>query len=205
MNKIKPKLNVLFGLIVAAIAIWAIANELRAYNYRVGGIAFVLHPLAIPAQLNLPWFSVRPLGIMFLLLIASYFLGSCISRRSLIVRGHQFRFPSLSLALAQIAVSSLDWSLAAAVVYSLLPTTTLLYSQFLGIYLLAMTAGVISNVPGGLGVFESVIVLILAPQVSAAAVLGSLLVYRAVYYLLPLTVAIVFVGLYEVRMRFQHS
>jgi uncharacterized membrane protein YbhN (UPF0104 family) len=33
----------------------------------------------------------------------------------------------------------------------------------------------------------------------------SLLVYRAVYYLLPLAVAIVLFGVYEVRMRFQHS
>ena len=51
------------------------------------------------------------------------------------------------------------------------------FLDFLGIYLLAMFAGVISNVPGGLGVFETVILLILSDKVSAAAVLGSLLAY----------------------------
>lgn len=64
-----------------------------------------------------------------------------------------------------------------------------------------MTAGVVSNVPGGLGVFETVILLLLAPQVPAVSVLGALLAYRAVYYFLPLMVAIVLLGFYEIYQR----
>ena len=112
------------------------------------------------------------------------------------------QLPSLQLSLAQILVSSLDWSLAAAVLYTLLPASTpLSYSGFLEIYLLAMSAGVLSNVPGGLGVFETVVLLLLSPQVPAAAVLGSLLAYRGVYYFLPLALATGLLGIYEVHQR----
>lgn len=170
--------------------------------FAVGGLVFCLHPVVIPTKLNLPFLSVRPIGIIFLLAIAVYLLGSIFIKQALNIRGHNFRFPSLQIAIAQVAVSSLDWSLAAAVLYTLLPINTVLtYPSFLSIYLLAMTAGVVSNVPGGLGVFESVVLLLLSPQVPAATVLGSLLAYRVVYYLLPLGVATGLLGMYELNQR----
>lgn len=170
--------------------------------FAVSGMMFLLNPLVIPPQLHLPFISVRPLGIVFLLLVAAYLLGSIVSKQPLKIREHEFRFPSLQIALAQIVVSSWDWILTGAVLYTLLPPNTQLsYLSFLGIYLLAMTGGVVSNVPSGLGVFESIILLLLAPQVPATAVLGSLLAYRAVYYLLPLGVATGLLGLYEIRAR----
>lgn len=170
--------------------------------FAVSGMMFLLNPLVIPPQLHLPFISVRPLGIVFLLLVAAYLLGSIVSKQPLKIREHEFRFPSLQIALAQIVLSSLDWILTGAVLYTLLPPNTpLSYLSFLGIYLLAMTGGVVSNVPSGLGVFESIILLLLAPQVPAAAVLGSLLAYRAVYYLLPLAVATTLLGVYEIRAR----
>ncbi|HEY9599872.1 MAG TPA: hypothetical protein V6D33_19595 [Cyanophyceae cyanobacterium] len=169
----------------------------------VSGVMFLLNPLTIPTQLNLPFSSVRFLGMIFMLVVAVYLLGSLLSRKSLKIRQQKFRFPSFTLALAQIGVSSLDWILAAAVLYVLLPANTLLsYSNFLGIYLLAMTAGVISNVPGGLGVFETVILLLLKGKATTTAVLASLLAYRGVYYLLPLAVATGLLGFYEIRQRF---
>jgi hypothetical protein len=64
-----------------------------------------------------------------------------------------------------------------------------------------MFAGVVSNVPGGLGVFETIILLILSSKVSAAAILGSMLAYRGIYYFLPLLVASGLLGIYEIRFR----
>lgn len=169
--------------------------------FAVSGIIFLLHPLVIPTQLKLP-LSVRPLGIIFLLLVVAYLLGSLVSRQPLKFRGQEFRFPSLNIALAQLAISCLDWIVTAAVLYVLLPPQTpVSYLSFLGMFLLAMTGGVVSNVPGGLGVFESVILLLLSPQVPAIKVLGTLLAFRGVYYLLPLGVATGLLGLYEVRTR----
>ncbi len=170
--------------------------------FAVAGLLFLINPLKIPTQLHLPFATVRPIGVIFLLLVAVYLLGSIFIKQPLIIRGHEFRFPSFTISLAQIAISSFDWILAAAVLYALLSSNiSLSYLDFLGIYLLAMFAGVVSNVPGGLGVFETIILLILSSKVSAAAVLGSMLAYRGVYYFLPLLVAAGLLGLYEIRFR----
>lgn len=170
--------------------------------FAVSGVMFLANPLVIPAQLKLPFVSVRPLGIIFLLLVAAYVVGSLISKKPLKIRGHEFRFPSLKISLAQIVISILDWIVAGAVLYVLLPSTaSLSYLGFLGIFLLAMTAGIVSNVPGGLGVFETVILLLLSSKIPAATVLGTLLAYRGVYYFLPLGVATGLMGFYELRAR----
>ncbi|HEY9610978.1 lysylphosphatidylglycerol synthase domain-containing protein [Allocoleopsis sp.] len=172
--------------------------------FAVSGVMFLFYPLEIPTQLHLPFISVRPIGLIFLLVVAGYLVGSLFARKPLNIRGHEFRFPSLQIALAQVAISGLDWICATAVLYILLPATTALsYPGFLGLYLLAMTAGVVSNVPGGLGVFESIILLLLSSKVSVTAVLGSLLVYRGIYYLLPLVVATGLLGLYEILSRWK--
>ncbi|MEH2458697.1 lysylphosphatidylglycerol synthase domain-containing protein [Nostoc sp.] len=170
--------------------------------FAVAGYLFLVNPLKIPTQLHLPFATARPIGVIFLVLVAIYLLGSIFIKQPLIIRGQEFRFPSFKISLAQIAISSFDWILAAAVLYAVLPTNiSLSYLDFLGIYLLAMFAGVVSNVPGGLGVFETIILLILSSKVSGAAILSSLLAYRGVYYFLPLLVAAGLLGLYEIRFR----
>ncbi|MEH1930959.1 lysylphosphatidylglycerol synthase domain-containing protein [Nostoc sp.] len=170
--------------------------------FAVAGLLFLINPLKIPTQLHLPFATVRPIGMIFLLLVATYLLGSIFIQQPLIIQGQEFRFPSFKISLAQIAISSFDWILAAAVLYVVLPTNiSLSYLDFLGIYLLAMFAGVVSNVPGGLGVFETIILLILSDKVSAAAVLGSMLVYRGIYYFLPLLLAAGLLGIYEIKFR----
>ncbi|MFN6464047.1 MAG: lysylphosphatidylglycerol synthase domain-containing protein [Nostoc sp. DedVER02] len=168
--------------------------------FAVAGCLFLINPLKIPTQLHLPFSTVRPIGVIFLLLVAGYLLGSIFIKQPLIIHGEEFRFPDFKISLIQIAISSLDWILAAAVLYAVLPSNiSLSYLDFLGIYLLAMFAGVVSNVPGGLGVFETIILLILSSKVSAAAILGSMLAYRGIYYFLPLLVASGLLGLYEIR------
>ncbi|MEH1899891.1 MAG: lysylphosphatidylglycerol synthase domain-containing protein [Nostoc sp.] len=170
--------------------------------FAVAGCLFIINPLKIPTQLHLPFATVRPIGVIFLLLVAAYLLGSIFIKQPLIIRGQEFQFPTFKISLAQIAISSFDWILAAAVLYAVLPSnTSLSYLDFLGIYLLAMFAGVVSNVPGGLGVFETVMLLLLSSKLSGAAVLGSLLAYRGLYYFLPLLLAAGWLGIYEIKFR----
>ncbi|WP_445635822.1 lysylphosphatidylglycerol synthase domain-containing protein [Nostoc sp. DSM 114161] len=170
--------------------------------FATAGLIFFTNPLTIPTQLHLPFTTVRPIGIFFLLLIAIYLLGSILIKQPLIIRQHEFRFPSLPISLAQIVISSLDWILAAAILYVILTNnTSLSYLDFLGIYLLAMFAGVVSNIPGGLGVFETVILLFLSSKILPVTILGSLLAYRGVYYFFPLLLAAGLLGMYEIKLR----
>lgn len=201
-SAIRYRFYTYWGVPVLAIAqVIAFANfTFWLGMFTVAGLIFLLHPLAIPTQLHLPVTTVRPIGIIFLLLMAIYLFSSLLIKRTLTIHSHTFRFPKLAIALLQIAVSSLDWMLAAAVLYAILSSNTnLAYIEFLGIYLLAMFAAVVSNIPGGLGVFETVILLLLSAKTSAAAILGSLLAYRAIYYLLPLLLAATLLGYFEIR------
>lgn len=170
--------------------------------FAVGGIVFLLAPVAIPALLHLPFNSVQPLGWIFLVIVVGYLLWNLLSQKALQI-GH-FVFPHLPmpLALAQVSIASVDWMLAAAVLYALLPSAVPLpYAGFFGIYLLGQIAGVISNVPGGLGVFETVIFLLLSPSIPSSKVFGALIAYRGIYYLAPLCIAVMLLGLYELKQR----
>jgi uncharacterized protein (TIRG00374 family) len=86
--------------------------------------------------------------------------------------------------------------------FVLLPQTQgLAFPAVLGFFLLAQIAGMVSQIPGGLGVYETVMILLLKPFLPASTVLSSLLAYRAIYYLIPLILATVLQGTYEALQR----
>lgn len=164
----------------------------------LGGVVFSLEPVAVPQALHLPLLTMRPVGIAFLAVVAAYLALTLTVRRPLKLRSWELRLPAPGFVPLQVGVGLLDWSLAAATLFVLLPAASgLSFPAFIGIYALALIAGVVSQVPGGLGVFETVFILLLAPRLPASAVLGALLAYRGVYYLLPLGVAIVLLSVQE--------
>ena len=169
--------------------------------FAVGGTVFTLTPLEIPKQLNLPFLSVRPVGFIFLAIIIAYLLWSSLNKNPLKIKNWVLPHLPFKLSLAQIALTSLDWTFAAAVLYVLLPVSKVSFFSFFGIYLLAQLAGIISNVPGGLGVFETILILLLSESISADRLLGALLAYRGIYYFLPLVVSILMLGWYEFQQR----
>jgi uncharacterized membrane protein YbhN (UPF0104 family) len=68
---------------------------------------------------------------------------------------------------------------------------------FLGIFLIAQLAGIISQIPAGLGVFDAVIIIFLTRYFPAYSILASLIVYRAIYYIIPLVPAIAMLAILE--------
>ena len=155
----------------------------------VGGGVFVFSSLSLSEVSGLAFISVHALGWIFLAMVFSYLLVLKVRKAPLRLRSWTFSLPSLPLGGAQLVIGTLDWILAGSVLYVLIPpSSTVTFVQFLGVYLLAQIVALISHVPGGLGVFESVILLFL-PGIHAAALLGSLLLYRGIYYLLPLALA----------------
>ncbi len=165
----------------------------------LGGFFFIVAPPQVPAGVHLPLGSVRLLGIVMLLPAAAYFLWIARRREPVRIRQWELELPKPSLFLAQVAVSSVDWILAAIVLYILLPDALpLTFPRFLGIFLLAQVAGVLSNVPGGLGVFEAITLVFLAPYFSAGQILGALVAFRAIYYLFPLIVATLLLATHEI-------
>lgn len=160
----------------------------------ISGIVAVLDPLTLPSVIKLPFSSIHPLGYIFLLLVIVYFIISVTVKHSVTIAGDEVAFPKPIISLGTIIIAGLDWGLAALVLYLLLPPTiTMSYIGFFGVYIVALTAGLISTVPGGLGVFETVMLYLRPESITAPQMLGGLIAYRFVYYILPLIVAVVLI------------
>jgi phosphatidylglycerol lysyltransferase len=126
------------------------------------------------------------LGGLLLCAVAAYALWACLARGTLEIRGWALRAPGAAIALPQLLLSVLDLTLSSAVLWWLLPPSAHVpFVTFVGVYAAAVIVGIVSHVPGGVGVFEAVILYTL-PNVPADALMGSLLAYRAVYYVVPL-------------------
>jgi phosphatidylglycerol lysyltransferase len=167
-----------------------------------GGLALALDPIALPGAWHPLIATSRPLGILFLAVLGCYALSTLRRERRVRLRGFEVELPGLRTTLAQLAVSSVDWVLAAAVFHVLLPEAPgLSFQRLLGIFLLAQVAGLVSHVPAGLGVFETVMVLLLAPWLPGDVVLGTALAYRIAYYLIPMGLAVALFAGWEVLER----
>ena len=164
----------------------------------LSGIAFLSEPLALPQSLHLPFTSAHPLGTVLLLLPLGYLLLTLFFHKAIEIKRWRFSMPSLPLATGQLLIAAIDWFMAGAVLYALLPhPAAISWSHFLAIYLLAQLGGLVSQVPGGLGIFESIVLALAPPTLAAPQLLGALIVYRGIYYLLPLMVAIAVLGIEE--------
>jgi phosphatidylglycerol lysyltransferase len=168
----------------------------------LSGIIFLIEPVAVPSMLHLPFGSLRPLGVAFLVPACGYLSLCAFRKRPLMIMGWEFSLPPVGLSISQIAVSSFDYALAGGVLFALLSSWGhISYLGFLPIFLLAQIAGSLSQIPGGLGVFETLILTLLSPALPASSLLASLLAYRAIYYLLPLGIATASLGAHEVFLR----
>ena len=165
----------------------------------LAGLVYTVNRFAFPALRHLPVGTLRPMGGAFLLLVCAYLAVSAGSRGKLRIRGLELSAPPPFLACLQILLSVTDWLLVSLIAYILLPPGIVSFPVFLGAFLLAQMAGLISYVPGGIGVLEAVLVLLLTPPLGVPQLLGALLVFRMVYYVLPLTLAVGALVLYEVR------
>lgn len=120
--------------------------------------------------------------------------------RPLAVGRFTVRMPSPRIAAAQVAVGAVDVGLMAGVLHVLLAGHGVRPGETLVAVLLATVAGNLSLVPGGLGVFESVVVVLFGVRVPPAALAAALLAYRAIYYVAPLGVAVLLLGARTGRM-----
>ncbi|MHB8766833.1 MAG: phosphatidylglycerol lysyltransferase domain-containing protein, partial [Deferrisomatales bacterium] len=168
----------------------------------LGGAALVAEPRALPAGLGLAPGAARVLGAACLAAVGGYLAWSARGGRSLTLGGWRLAAPRPPLALSQVGLAVADWATVAAILFVLLPPLPGLgFPRFLGAFVLAQLAGLASTVPGGLGVFEGAMVLLLEPFAPAPALLGPLAAFRVVYYLLPLGAAVSLLGLYEGVLR----
>lgn len=111
--------------------------------------------------------------------------------------GLSLKLPSGGLTRMQYLLGVVDVGAAAGILYLFLPSGIgMSYVEFLPLYVLCIFAALASNVPAGLGVFESVL-LVMLPHVPPSQLLGAMLLYRCVYEVVPLAWAVFGLALAE--------
>jgi phosphatidylglycerol lysyltransferase len=166
----------------------------------LGGWSLALHPL--PGLGELPGGRWLPaLGWALLGTSALYAIGAAVRRTPVRVGGFALHPPGVPLIAGQFAVSIADWALGSSIFFALLPRGDLGFPEFLAAYLAAQVLGQISHVPGGAGVFEGTMVVLLRGTLTAEEIVSSLVLYRIVYYVLPLAGALLVLVGDEIRQR----
>lgn len=168
----------------------------------LAGTALAVAPANAAGVVSLPLWTIRAMGLAVLAVPLGYLTATWLRREPIQVLGWSIQPPPFPLAAIQVGVGCLDWTIAASVLYTLLPAGAHVpFGTFVAVYVIAHAAGVLSHVPGGLGVFESVVVLAFRGQLEAPVLLGSLVVYRVVFHLVPFLTAATLLTVYEGRER----
>ncbi|AMO25377.1 membrane protein [Ramlibacter tataouinensis] len=170
----------------------------------LGGLLFLFHPLQLPPSWHMGNYGLQWAGAA-LLLVACGYAFACLRFGDHVWdwRGHEVYLPPWRVALVQLAVSCTNWSLMAGVVWFLLGRQ-IHYADVLTVLLIGAIAGVVTHVPAGLGVLEFVFVTLLSHLVSEGRLIGALLGYRAIYYIVPLVVAALLYLYMEVHGKDKH-
>lgn len=134
--------------------------------------------------------GINLLFIFCLVTLLSYFATSLFFHKKSIRIGQiKFQIPSTKMALSQTILGITDSILAGLVLYfCLTPFVDIPFFVFMGLFAIAQTTGVFSQIPGGIGIFETVFLIALPDTVDKANIFGALLAYRVIYYVLPLIV-----------------
>lgn len=170
----------------------------------LGGLSLVFSPLARSWDAPIAALATG-IGIALLAVSVAYVVTAAVRRRPLYVKGFRLPLPSARLATLQLLLSSMDWMLAGAVLYVLLPRGAAPFAVVLGAFLAAQILGLAAHVPGGVGVFEGTIVLLLKPYMTSVQLAPALVAYRVVYYVVPLSIALVVLAAGELRDRRRHA
>lgn len=167
----------------------------------LAGAVVMIEPFRLAAVTGLsPWIW-RAGAATALILVIAYVVWGGFFHRPFRWRGRELVLPDAGATLIQIFFGVADLLAVAAALYVLLPPELGLgYLEVLAVFMASIVVGLMSHVPGSLGVFESAVVLLLQPtEAQTLPLIGSLLAFRGVYYLLPLCCGVVVLTLTELR------
>ncbi len=164
----------------------------------LGGVVLIYEPELV--RYLAPWMSlgvVRLIGVGLIAFCLLYTLGAWLKLKPLVVRSFRLEYPGLSVVWRQWLAGPLELIGAAGIIYFALPAG--LRPDFmvvLGAFLLSFSAGLLFQVPGGIGVMEAVFLKVM-PGIPAGDVFAALLVWRLLYLLVPLALSLPVVLFFE--------
>ena len=191
-----------WGLNIVDIAKIAFVTGLTFWlgNAFVLGAGMVYAPAAASAVNQLPPWVNRTIGVAGLMIIVGYLLWLTPRRRLIGRSSWQIALPNPRSTLLQIGIGIWDLGAGTIAVYALLPAYPAVdFSAVLVVFVTAILLGFVSHAPGSLGVIEATM-LVGLPQFPKEELLASLLIFRFLYFILPLSFAAVLLGMRELRL-----
>jgi uncharacterized membrane protein YbhN (UPF0104 family) len=168
---------------------------LSGTNFILGGALLsscilLIAPRSVPLfGHDITTFGLRTIGAVLLGCILLYILLAG-RRTQASLFGWQIPLPGSLLACLQLLVSCADTTIAGGILFAILPATHgLSLPHVLAIYLAAFAGGLFSGLPGGLGVFDTLLLLGLSPYMDPATAIGAILLFRVIYFLVPASAA----------------
>ena len=153
------------------------------------GVLLLVDPLSVPLPFYLAVVLLRVTGGV-LLLVPVFYIAAARRFGTITILKRRITLPGWRVAIWQILVSCLDICIACAILYQVLPGGLGFgYPYTLSLYVGAYVAGALSGLPGGVGVFDSVLLLGLSSYISADSALGAILLFRILFFLVPACLA----------------
>ena len=169
--------------------------------FAVAGVLVLINADALALAISVPTSSAYLIGAGAALAGSIYLFWSLAKRPTIRMKGVSLPPPGIGIVLTQFTAAVIEWMFAAGALYFLLPSHEVLdYWHFIGIFVIAYISGMLSQVPGGLGVFEAVLLLLLPKEIPKETVIAAAVTYRAIYYLLPLLVAALLMASAEITI-----
>jgi phosphatidylglycerol lysyltransferase len=160
-------------------------------NFVIAAAAVLVYPELIANFTGLPATTLHAIGVVGFVAFGAVVAATFLRRAPLRLGRLEVPLPSPGLAITQIVLTLTDIVLAGACLYLLLDSPEVPFLGFLVVYTLATVAGMVSHVPGGIGVFEGILLVTFRSLILTESLAAALLVYRAIYNLLPLAIATV--------------
>ena len=186
-----------WGLTILDVAKIAFVTGLTFWlgNAFVLGCGMSYAPAAASAINQLPEWINRGIGLLSLTVLVGYLLWLMPRPRIVGPSPLQIALPNVRMTLVQIGIGALDLGASATAMYILLPEHPGIdLINLLVIFVTALLLGFFSHAPGSLGVIEATM-LVGLPQFQKEELLASLLMFRVLYFLLPVSLAIALLGL----------
>ncbi len=168
-------------------------------------LGFILSPGHLLASISSPlvnWgLMIFSAGwLLFYLWICAYY------KKPIVIKEVEFDAPSVPMAIAQMIIGSADILMASLVLYFVMESyVDIPFLTFIGAYIIAQVLGVYSQVPGGLGVFELVFTNLMPEEENQANLFAILVLYRIIYYLLPLILSGIVLFTYELNLAYRKN
>ena len=157
----------------------------------------IVQPLAKLGKVPLTEGLTMSIGATMLLLCVLYTIGAWMKLKPLVIKGFKLEYPGMNVVWRQWLAAPAELIGAAGIIYFALPEAgNPGFFVILGAFLLSFSAGLLFQVPGGIGVMETVFITVM-PTMGATSVFAALLVWRLCYLLIPLAMSIPVVFMFE--------